>query len=204
MEYDFGITALGNRFHMDWRHEGPDPAALVRGWAALVAVDEDGREEIRLLGRDVRLLLDSPLADAEIHALWRTAATYYPVGPGTAHGRAWLTGIERELRPVGGAVAAGVAPGVDRNEVHAVTRLAHALDQVDELPLEPVPVDVVRNAVIHVAEKVDDELAFRFLLHAYAAYGTPVPESRYGEFRRISESLGHGAFMLETIGYLVE
>ncbi|WLQ40998.1 hypothetical protein P8A22_13975 [Streptomyces laculatispora] len=167
-------------------------------------MDEDGREEIRLLGRDVRLLLDSPLADAEIHALWRAAAAYYPVGPDVAHGRAWLTGIERALRPVGGVAATGVAPGADKGDVYAVTRLAHALDQVCEPPLEPIPVGAVRNAVIHCAEELDGELAFRFLLHAYAAYGTPVSERMHEEFRRISESLGHGEFMLETIGYLVE
>lgn len=208
MEYDFGITALGGRFHMDWRHEGPDPAAVVRRWADLVAVDEDGREDIRLVRRDVRLLRDSPLADEEIHALWCVAAAYYPVGSAVARGRAWLTEVDRVLCRAAevagtGVAGTGVAPTADRGEADDVTRLAEALEQVYELPLEPVPVDSVRDAVIHCAEEVDSELAFRFLLHAYAAYGTPVSKSGYMEFRRVSASLGHGAFMLDTIGYLV-
>lgn len=201
MEFDFGLTALGTRFHMDWWHDGPDPAAVVRGWAELVAVDEAGREEIRLVHRDVRLLLGSPLADEEIHTLWRAAAAYYPVDPVTPRGRAWLSGIDRVLCTV---AAAGPAPVRGGSDVDAVVRLAHALHQEYELPLEPIPVDVVRNAVIRCAEDVDSDLAFRFLLHAYAAYGTPVPASRHVEFRRISESLGHGEFMLAAIDYLTE
>lgn len=205
MEFDFGLSDLGSRFHMDWRHDGPDPAAVVRNWAGLVAVDEAGREEIRLLRQDVRRLVDSPLTDEEIQALWRAAAPYYPVGPGTPRGRAWLTEIERVVRPVAkGAEAVGGPASADDSDVQAVVRLAGTLDQVHDLPLEPVPVAVVREALTRCAEEVDGDLAFRLLLRAWAAYGTPVSAADHAELRRLTASLGHGALLLATVDYLTE
>lgn len=100
---DFGLTALGGKFHMDWRHEGQTPRDLVRRWAALVGDDEAGLERLRRLDEDTRLLLASPLSDDDIHALWRAAAMFYPfypvAGEEPARGRVWLTEIESELRP---------------------------------------------------------------------------------------------------------
>lgn len=100
MAFDYGLTALGSRFHMDWRHQGTDPRALVRRWAELAGSDDDGLEELRGVRDDVQLLLASPLSDEEIHVLWRTVATYYPE-EGTT-GRSWLLDIDafqRDHRP---------------------------------------------------------------------------------------------------------
>ncbi|MFC9427514.1 hypothetical protein [Streptomyces sp. NPDC056987] len=215
MEFDFGLTVLGGRFHMDWRHDGADPSDLVMRWIQRAAADgDDGEEELRLLHRDVRLLLDSPLPSELIEALWRTVALFYPVDAAALRGRAWLTEIDRMLVPFVPTVPSGTCEfGMSAERVRepagtdvsdGVIRLAEEIEPVYEFPLEPVPADLVRDAVSRCAREAGGPLAYRFLLHAYSAYGAPVSASAHTEFRRIAELCGYGEFILMPIEYLVE
>ncbi|WP_406340268.1 hypothetical protein [Streptomyces sp. NBC_00648] len=209
MDLDFGLTALGGKFHMDWRHEGQTPRDLVRRWAALVGDGEAGLERLRRLDEDTRLLLASPLSDDDIHALWRAAAMFYPfypvAGEEPARGRVWLTEIESELRPYcrepGGEPAVGAISDV---ESAAVVALAGRLAPQAGLPLEPLPAHTVIAAVERCATLVSAALAFRFLLHAYSAYGSPVPATSWDVFEELNRSFGYGECMLATIEYLRE
>ncbi|GGP39027.1 hypothetical protein [Streptomyces abikoensis] len=210
MEFDFGLTALGEKFHMDWRYDGPNPQDVVRQWAGLVGSDEAGLEELRLLREDVHLLLASPLSDDEIHALWRVSAMFYPYFPVNEveppRGRAWLMDIDHELRPYVQRSAAefpttGTAPESARS---AVVALAERLAPRAELPLEPLSVRTVIAAVGRCAREVSAALAFRFLLRAYAAYDSPVPSDAWSSFEALNHSFGYGEFVLETIAFLRE
>ncbi|MFF4406274.1 hypothetical protein [Streptomyces sp. NPDC001404] len=210
MDFDFGLTALGGRFHMDWVHSGANPREVVRGWADLVGVDEDGLEELRLLRRDVLMLLASPLSDEEVHALWRAAARYYPDFPveenEPARGRVWLTEIDHELHPFLGDSAheALAMESVNDSVQSAVIALAESLTPRSELPLEPLPAKSVVAAVERCAREVSPSLAFRFLLRAYSAYDSPVPASLWPRFEEVNQAFGYGEFMLSTIEYLLE
>lgn len=210
MEFDFGLTALGGQFHMDWRYSGTAPQELVRHWAELTACSEDGLEELRHLHEDVRLLLASPLSNDEIQALWRVAATYYPdfpvSGEDPPRGRAWLLGVDRELQPflqesVGVVLAARAE---DESAQSAVIVLAESLMPQRELPLEPLPAQFVIGAVERCAREASAALAFRFLLRAYAAYSSPVPAAVWRAFEELNHSFEYGEFMLATIEYLRE
>ncbi|WP_329395255.1 hypothetical protein [Streptomyces melanogenes] len=208
MQLDFGLTALGEKFHMEWRYDGPNPRDVVRHWGEFVGHDEAGREDLRRLDEDVRLLLASPLSDDEIHALWRVAAMFYPAYPVNGQepprGRVWLAEIAAELRPfveesADGAPVAGVIPDAERS---AVIALAGRLTPRAELPLEPLPASTVIAAVERCATLVSAALAFRFLLRAYSAYNSPVPATSWAAFEELNSSFGYGEFMLATIEYL--
>lgn len=201
MEFDFGITALGQRFHMDWRHGGDDPGDVVRRWAALVSGDDDGRHELLLLHADLRSLIASPLPDHDLRVLWRTAAPYYPVGERTPVGRSWLAEADREIRPfLPDATSEGIPLNpVDREVRESVTTLAERLRPTRELPLEQVPARVVSAAVRRCAGEVSAALAFRFLLHAYEGYDAPVPVDLRSLFAEVNGALGYGAFMLAPL-----
>ncbi|MBD0742156.1 hypothetical protein BG418_11745 [Streptomyces sp. CBMA152] len=182
---------------------------MVRRWAALVGDDETGRERLRLLDEDTRLLLASPLSDDDIHALWRAAAMFYPfypvAGEEPARGRAWLTEIESELRPhfpePGGEPSAVASSDAERA---AVVALAGRLTPRSESALEPLSAPTVTGAVERCATLVSAALAFRFLLHAYSTYNSPVPASSWAVFEELNHSFGYGEFMLSTIEYLRE
>ncbi|MEV6046251.1 hypothetical protein [Streptomyces xanthochromogenes] len=210
VQLDFGISALGGRFHQAWRYEGPAPRDLVRRWAELVSGDQAGRDQIRLLSEDAHLLLVSPLGDDEIHALWRACADFYPIlpvdGEKPARGRAWLTEILEEIRPWVTETVTQHTGGVTSAEPTASTiaSLAAGLAPRAEMPLEPLPVQAVAAAVQHCAAAASAPLAFRCLLHAYSAYYSPVRSSAWRSFEELNHSFGYGEFMLSTIEYLRE
>ncbi|MFF4606845.1 hypothetical protein ACFY12_29455 [Streptomyces sp. NPDC001339] len=210
MEFDFGLPALGGQFHMDWIHDGANPRDVVRHWARLSSGSEEGLEELRLLRQDVRLLLTSPLSDEDIHALWRSAARYYPnflvEGQEPARGRAWLTDIDGELEPFLHESASGspTPQAADEPVQSAIDELADRLAPRSELSLEPLPSHVVIAAVKRCAKEVSPALAFRFLLHAYSAYDSPVPAASRAAFEELNREFGYGEFMLVGIQGLPE
>ncbi|MEV4432362.1 hypothetical protein [Streptomyces sp. NPDC049585] len=210
MEFDFGLTALGEQFHMDWRYSGDTPQDVVRSWARTAGGDEGSPEEIRLLREDIQLLLASSLSDEELHALWRVAAAYYPDFPADGveppRGRAWLQDVDREIRPfLREPVDAAPAPrDASASAQSAVCALAERLTPQRELPLEPLPARAVIAALQRCATEVGAALAFRFLLRAYAAYESPVTADSWRTFEELNRHFGYGKFLLLTIDYLKE
>ncbi|MFK8907193.1 hypothetical protein [Streptomyces sp. YS-3] len=210
MEFDFGLSALGEQFHMDWVHSGANPREVVRHWAGMMSRTPHGMEELRLLQEDICLLLASPLSDEEVHALWRVSAPYYPdfavEGEIPSRGRVWLADVNRELRPfLPEPASERPASGNTRASVQsAVIALAARLTPTRLPPFEPIPANTVIAAVERCATLVSAALAFRCLLRAYSAYNSPVSADAWSTFEEVNHIFGYGEFMLSTIEYLRE
>ncbi|SBU96313.1 hypothetical protein YW5DRAFT_01341 [Streptomyces sp. Ncost-T6T-1] len=48
------------------------------------------------------------------------------------------------------------------------------------------------------------EIAFRFLLHGFEAFGSPVPRELYGRLERVGERFGYGPHVVDRLHHLVE
>ncbi|MEU5330023.1 hypothetical protein [Streptomyces parvus] len=67
-----------------------------------------------------------------------------------------------------------------------------------------VTLSQARDALTRCAEEVCGEIAFRFLLHGFEAFGSPVPRELYGRLERFGERFGYGPNVVDRLHHWVE
>lgn len=225
--FDFGLTGLGGSFHGDWVLFAADQWDHIAQWYGPAGADSEKRR--LLLGDDVRRLVGSSLTGAELNALWRLTDSNALDGSPEIAGRErdWL---ERTLAPGAGTPephhgGAGTAPadvascalGTGGSETDAgVPSLAYGhrllADDVKELidRLDPrqdavgVTLPQARQALTRCVEEVCSEIAFRFLLHGFEAFGSRVPRDLRSRLERVGERFGYGPHVVDRLDHLVE
>lgn len=225
--FDFGLTGLGGSFHGDWVLFAADQWDHITQWYGPVGADSDRRR--LLLGDDVRRLVESSLSGAELNALWRLTDSNVLDGSPEIGGRErdWL---ERTLAPAAGTAephhgGAGTAtagtgscalgtggPETDAGVPSPMYEHRLLADDVKGLidRLDPrqdavgVTLPQARDALTRCAEKVCSEIAFRFLLRGFEAFGSRVSRDLYGRLERVGERFGYGPHVVDRLHYLVE
>ncbi|MGW1726411.1 hypothetical protein ACWCQK_26170 [Streptomyces sp. NPDC002306] len=185
---DFGLSGLAETVcrRAAFRVDEPTVATL----AARAALDEDDQ-----LGRDVRLLLESPLSDEALQAVWLAATRrgFDPAENGLDT-RAWLRRVltvcpplPPPLRPSPADAEGGstVTEEELRDAVTAELRLlAPALATA-------IPVPDLAHALERVVREADADLGLRLLLRAVKAYSVRVSHDQYHSFLRLGDQLDY-------------
>ncbi|WP_406501002.1 hypothetical protein OHA04_09670 [Streptomyces sp. NBC_01590] len=188
--HDFGLSgfaaALCSRVTL--RTEEPVVLAL----AGAQAEDEDDQ-----LGRDVRLLLDSPLPDEVLHAVWLAAVrrSFDPADEGTGI-RHWLRRVAevcpprtRERGQAEAEILDGARPTVSEEELREV--VAAEIESAAAALRRAVAVPDIVPALLRVVREVDADLGFRLFLRAAKAYSVPIGKESYDRLLGIGELLAH-------------
>ncbi|MCX4654206.1 hypothetical protein OG249_20245 [Streptomyces microflavus] len=219
--FDFGLTGLGGSFHGDWVLFAVDQWDHVTQWYGPPGADRDKRR--LLLRDDVRRLLDCALVDAELNTLWRLTDSDALDGSPEIGGqeRVWLERTltvaepygpgEAVLPPPGPCALRGGTPEPD-SEARSLTYEHRMLaDDVKELIglLDPrqqavgATLPEARAALTRCVDEVCSEIAFRFLLHGFEAFGSFVSQDLYGQLERVGERFRYGPHVVDRLHYLV-
>lgn len=179
---DFGLSGLAGTVcdRTRFRIDEPTMAAL----AARAVLDEDDQ-----LGRDVRLLLESPLPEETLRAVW-LAATRRGFDP-AEHGldtRAWLRRVLETCPPRPPAGSEG-GPTVTEEELRDAVSAELRLLAPALTTAVPVP-DLV-SALERVVREADADLGLRLLLRALKAYSVRVADDQYHRFLDLGERLDY-------------
>lgn len=183
-EEDFGLSGLSGklRFAKGCR---PDPLSVLE-LAAETARDQEDHQ----LGKDVRLLLESPVPDEVVRVVW-PAVTGGGFDPGD-HGigaREWLrmlaevspVDVPEETKP-----QASVLPeGELRSCVLAEIRSAEPAVR------STVPLPQVVSTLRRIVDEADADLGFRLFLRVLKAYAVPVDEDQYDRLLSIGDRLAY-------------
>ena len=146
-------------------------------------------EELR---RDLGKLLDSPLSDEVLGAVW-LAATGGVWDP-QAHGigvRDWLARMDATCAARPPRVMAGRAPGPSWSfwRLPAVATVREAI--LAEIRASAGELPGLAPALEEVATRADLDLGFRLYLRALKTAAVPVPEERCKRFCDLGEPFGH-------------
>ncbi|MFD9508757.1 hypothetical protein [Streptomyces mirabilis] len=172
------------------------------------------------LREDVRGLVESPLADEAIQAVWRAAA-----GGGwdpAAHGmsaRDWLRRIDetcaaRPPRKIPGRRPAPTSwwgawrPAADELRDDVVAEIAEIAGiagiagiaetrSCRERSAGSLPSPDILAALEEVAVRVHPELGFRLFLRALKVYSVRIEKARYDRFQALGERFGHPAALID-------
>ncbi|MFE8937446.1 hypothetical protein ACFYNX_08140 [Streptomyces sp. NPDC007872] len=191
-EGDFGLSALTSWF--PWDGPGTTAHDCLRGAAAADDTAQTPGSAAAVLLVDALRLLESPLSDDTIAALWRGATggghdiAYLRLGP-----REWLRTIADACR----ARLAEAAPDhrhtvppadtAQRDAVLSEVRDAAAL-------LTGVPdATAALAAVEEVVSRVDPDLGYRLLLRLLGTRRVHLTEERYARHLSLCEHFGYGA-----------
>ncbi|MEU0659437.1 hypothetical protein [Streptomyces lavendulocolor] len=185
---DFGFSGLAGTLcaRAALRLDGPVVLAL----AVAQAADEDDR-----LGRDVRLLLDSPVPDEALGAVWLTAVRrcFDPAAEGTGP-RAWLRRLADvcpprtpERNPYEMAALDKVRPSVPEEELR--TTVSVEIEAAAAGLERCVAVPGIVPALSRTVHEADADLGFRLFLRALKAYSVPVAKEQYDRLVAIGELL---------------
>ncbi|MEV6669774.1 hypothetical protein [Streptomyces sp. NPDC051162] len=189
---DFGLSGLAGEL-CSRTHRRIDQRVLL-ALAEAAAEDEDDQ-----LGKDVRLLLDSPLAEETIHAVWLAAVRRCldPVEGGMDM-RAWLAHVSdvcpprtRELDPVEAKALDEVRPVVVEKELREI--VAAEIDQAAVGLERAVAVPGIVPALRQVVDRVDADLGFRMFLRAAKTYSVPMGKNQYDRLLAIGGQLAYPA-----------
>ncbi|MDF3145451.1 MULTISPECIES: hypothetical protein [unclassified Streptomyces] len=188
---DFGLSGLAGAL-CSWT--GPRlgvPTVVAR--AAERACD-DGDDQ---LGRDVRLLLGSPLPGEVLHTVWlaATRGRFDPCGHGLDM-RAWLRGIAEACparttprTEAEEAVLAEVAPVVPEEELRVCVS-AEIRSAASALTRAAASEDLV-PALRQVVEEADADLGFRLFLRALKACAVKVDHDQYERLLGLGDRLAY-------------
>ncbi|MCF2540633.1 MULTISPECIES: hypothetical protein [Streptomyces] len=182
-EGDFGLTGLAEALSSPAGPRLDAPAVLAL--AARTANDDEDHQ----LGKDVRLLLESPLPGEVLRTVWLAAVggRFDPVDHGTDT-RSWLREIVA-VCPVRESQWTGEEPVVPEAEVResVLSEITTASPALTSAAQER---DVV-SALGQVVAEADADLGFRLFLRALKAYGVTVPEDQYHRLLAIGERLAY-------------
>ncbi|WP_328501963.1 hypothetical protein OG828_20545 [Streptomyces sp. NBC_00457] len=187
---DFGISGFARKLLSRTALRLDEP--VVTAFAAAAAEDDDDR-----LGEDVRLLLDSPLPDTVIHAVWLAAVRrcFDPVEEGTGL-RTWLRRLSdvcppqtRELHASEAKALDEVRPVVTEEELRR--SVAAEIDQAAAGLERAVAVPDIVPALRQVVNQLNADLGFRLFLRAAKAYSVPVGKDQYDRLLKIGERLAY-------------
>ncbi|MFI6448044.1 hypothetical protein [Kitasatospora sp. NPDC050543] len=192
---DFGLSGLAGTLYSrtPLRLDGPVVLAL----AAAEAADDDHQ-----LGRDVRLLLASPLSDEVLHAVWLAAVRrcFDPVEEGTDT-RTWLRRVSQvcpprtpKRDPYEAKTLDEARPRVPEEELQ--TTVAAQIESAAAGLERCVAVTDIVPALLRVVREADADLGFRLFLRVLKAYSVPTDEALYGRLLRTGELL---AYALATV-----
>ncbi|MGW5259009.1 hypothetical protein ACWERW_40135 [Streptomyces sp. NPDC004012] len=190
-EGDFGVSRLTEALQSAASGHVPlDEEAALHLVSVEAARDDDDALALR---EDAQLLLDSPLPDEALRAVWR-AATRGSHDPGPHHARAWLRAITdvcddelSRLPPSGEQLGYGSAPVVVVDE--GAMREA-ALTEVRALWVQLAQADVA-SVLERVVTEVDADLGFRLFLRVAKAAAVQVTLERYDRYQQIGEAFGY-------------
>ncbi|WP_051715508.1 hypothetical protein [Streptomyces bikiniensis] len=190
-EGDFGLSALTSWF--PWDGPGTTAQDCLRG---AVAADDAARtpgSAAAVLLVDVLRLLESPLSDETIAALWRGATggrhdiAYLRLGP-----REWLRTIADACRARLVEVAPDhrpAAPPADTARQDAVLR---EVRDADALLTGAPDAPATLTAVEEVVSRVDPDLGYRLLLRLLGTRRVHLTEERYARHLALCEHFGYG------------
>lgn len=182
-EGDFGLTGLAGVLSSPTgpRLDAPTVLAL----AARTAHDDEDDQ----LGRDVRLLLESPLPDEPIHTVWLAAAgeRFDPADHGRDM-RGWLHEIAG-VCPAHEPRWTGEEPVVPEAELREWV-LAE-ISTASSAQSRAVPERDIVSALGQVVAEADADLGFRLFLRVLKAHGSTVAEDQYHRLLAIGERLAY-------------
>jgi hypothetical protein len=163
------------------------------------------------LREDVRGLVESPLADEAIRAVWRAAAG--GVWDPTAHGmsaRDWLRRIDETCaarpprkvpgrRPAPSSWWGAWRPAADEVRDEVVAEIRSCREQsAGPLPFPgPLPSPDALSALEEVAARVHPDLGFRLFLRALKVYSVRIEKARYDRFQALGQRFGHPAALID-------
>lgn len=162
---------------------------------ALAGAQADGEDD--QLGRDVRLLLESPLPDEVLHAVWLAAVRrcFDPAEEGTDI-RCWLRRVAevcppctRERERAEAEFLDRVRPTVTEEELRGT--VAAEIGSAAAALRRAVAVPDIVPALLRVVREADADLGFRLFLRAAKAYSVPIGNEAYDRLLGIGELLAH-------------
>lgn len=165
---------------------------MVLALAGAQADDEDDQ-----LGRDVRLLLESPLPDEVLHAVWLAAVRrcFDPAEEGMGI-RCWLRLLAevcppctRERERAEAEFLDRVRPTVTEEELRGT--VAAEIGSAASALRRAVAVPDIVPALLRVVREADADLGFRLFLRAAKAYSVPIGNEAYDRLLGIGELLAH-------------
>ncbi|KUN93071.1 hypothetical protein [Streptomyces resistomycificus] len=180
-------------------------AAVVR--IAERSVTDLDRPAALQLGRDVRRLLDSPLAEETLHTVWlgSTDKVFDPARDGVG-ARDWLRGIEEawlsaQRRDDPAFVPPAAGPVTDEELRRAVLRvmapLATDLTNAAETGIYPLPLPGLVPAQEQVVVQCCADLGYRMFLRAVKAYFVAVDENTRDALVALGERFGYPRTLVE-------
>ncbi|MFD7494070.1 hypothetical protein ACFV8T_16900 [Streptomyces sp. NPDC059832] len=167
-------------------------AAVVLALAGAQAEDEDDR-----LGKDVRLLLGSPLPDEVLRTVWLAAVRrcFDPAEEGTDT-RSWLRRVAevcpprtRERGRVEAEVLDEARPTVPEGELRGT--VAAEIESAAPALERGVAVPDIVPALLRVVREADADLGLRLFLRAAKAYSVPIGKEQYDRLLGIGDLLAY-------------
>ncbi|MFE2578682.1 hypothetical protein [Streptomyces sp. NPDC059378] len=189
--FGFGLTELSRLFDAEWDAGNYENPQVLRERVIGLAHADNGLVpgvQAAVLLDDVTILVDSPLTDEEITAVWRTASRRRHAGEEfDADGRTWLRRIaevcRKRLKDVDPAYTPGPRP--------PRADLADAV--VAEIRASAPALGATDAALIgDVVTQADPDLGFRLLLRLLDARGVSLDETEYSRFAWLAERFGYG------------
>ncbi|RSN08036.1 hypothetical protein DMH25_16720 [Streptomyces sp. WAC 01325] len=194
-EFGFGLPGLSRMFDGDWdswRYEGRGtPREHIERLAHADSGMPPGAQAAVLL-EDVTRLMDSPLSDDTVTALWRTAARrWHAVDVFDADGRTWLREIVQVCVERLAAVDPVYTPHVSTPRRDLADPVVQEIQEIAE-PLDRATAhDGMAGTLEALAIAVDPDLGFRLLVRMIEAYGIPVTQAQYARYRELGRRFGH-------------
>ncbi|MFJ2586772.1 hypothetical protein [Streptomyces sp. NPDC087538] len=187
---DFGLSGFAGTLCSRTALRTDVPVVLALAGAQ--ADDEDHQ-----LGRDVRLLLESPLPDEVLHAVWLAAVRrcFDPADEGTDI-RCWLRRVAevcppftQEREKAEAEVLDEARPTVPEEELRGT--VAAEIESAAAALRRAVAVPDIVPALLRVVHEADADLGFRLFLRAAKAYSVPIGKEAYDRLLGIGELLAH-------------
>ncbi|MGW4689929.1 hypothetical protein ACWEPM_34290 [Streptomyces sp. NPDC004244] len=196
--WDFGLSALAQAFQDVWTH----------GTADEVIASVASRHGCTLL-TDVVRLLESPLSDRALMAVWQAATgRNYDLEHGGIDVRDWLNriaDIARRRITEEGAGSSGPPSPVHAELVEDVlSEIRPTLAALDEATRHPHRrISGAVAALESVVTEVDPDLGFRLFLRSIVGYRVPITEAQYQGYRALADRFGYGEHHLHGVDGLI-